>query len=176
MVDAQYLAWFMEEFDYADTLTWCRTTSPEGALAVYGVTTDQTGPANLSELNEFRLVAGQVGNGTLLIQPNGCPSRSTLTALAQRGPCLSVQWSDTAPPGVTYAQDGRIVASFDPFDREAFAAPDPDSVERWITTTPAESDIWDDDWALAALMTAEALCEGTVDEEWARAAHVGVRP
>ncbi|GIH22108.1 hypothetical protein Aph01nite_04180 [Acrocarpospora phusangensis] len=91
------------------------------------------------------------------------------------GSCLSVQWSDTAPPGVTYVADGRIVASFDPFDREVFAAPDPDVVERWIASSAAGGDMWDDDWALAVLVTAEALCEGAVGEAWIQATHVGVR-
>ncbi len=92
--------------------------------------------AALGELPEFHLVAGHLARGTLVIQANGCPTDDTLTALTQSGPCLSVQWSDFAPPGVVYGTEGQIVVSFD--DREAFAAPDWDSVERWGAAPRAE--------------------------------------
>lgn len=176
MADARYLARFSEWFDdYATTLTWCRAASPEDVLTVCGVTMEQREPAHLADLYELRLLAGRLGNGTLLIESNSCTTRDTLTAIAQYGPCLSVQWSDFAPPGVTYAANGRIVVSFDPFDREDFVTPDPDSVEEWISTSLAGSDMWNNDWPLAVLVTAEALCEGVVDEEWVRATHMGVR-
>ncbi|MEU7746814.1 hypothetical protein [Nonomuraea sp. NPDC049158] len=110
----------------------------------------------------------------LVIQPNGCPSDDTLIALAQHGPCLSVQWSDTAPPGVTYISEGQVVASFDPFDQESDPVPDDGSVQRWIASTPAGQEMWDEDWALATLITAEALCQSAVDDEWVRATHVAV--
>jgi hypothetical protein len=174
MADAQYLEWFEERFRDVDTLTWCSTMSFHDVLAAYGMRAEQAQPAGLAERNEFRLLAGPLGSGMLVIQPTGCPADEVLASLAQQGPCLSVQWSDSAPPGITYLSEGRVVTYFDPFDWEFHPIPDYDSVVRWIAATPAGQAIWEEDWGLATLITAEALCQGAVDEEWVRAAHIAV--
>ncbi|GAA1271013.1 hypothetical protein GCM10009677_24830 [Sphaerisporangium rubeum] len=174
MIDAQYLEWFNEQFDYADTLTWCTTTSLHDVLAAYDMQAEHAQPGHLDDLYEFRLFAGRLVHGTLVVQPNGCPTREALLALAQHGPCLSVQWSDTAPPGVTYLDKGQVIAFFDPFHREFHPVPDYASVERWIAATPAGQGMWDEDWALATIITAEALFQGAVDEEWVQATHTAV--
>lgn len=174
MADAEYLAWFNEKFDYADTLIWCPAASPDDVLAAYELEANQAQLATIDELVDFRLVVGRLGSGSFVIQPNGCPGDSTLLALAQHGPCLSVQWSDTAPPGIAYLSDRRLVASFDPFEPELDPKPDIDHVESWISATPAGSKIWEEDWALAVLITAEALSSEVIDEEWVHASHFGV--
>ncbi|MBB4913498.1 hypothetical protein [Streptosporangium saharense] len=174
MIDDKYLTWFNDEFGYVDGLTWCSATSPHDVLAAYGVAATEAEPTTLALLPELRLLVGRLGKGTLVIQPNGCPTNDVLRPLAQYGPCLSVHWSDTTPPGITYVTGEKPAIFFDPFDWEFIPEPDIESVNKWISATPAGYDTWKDDWARAALITAESLFGEKVDEKWVRASHTGV--
>ncbi|WP_214108293.1 hypothetical protein [Acrocarpospora catenulata] len=171
MIDDEYLARFEDWFGNADTLTWCATTSLADVLNAYGVAADQVRTGEISFLDEFRLFVGKLGNGTLVVQSNGYPKDDVLSALSLSGPCLSVGWSDTTPPGVSYLAEGRLVVSFDPFEWDFASVPDPQSVEEWAESTAAGPEMWDDHWAVAALVTAESLCQARVDDEWVRTPH-----
>lgn len=174
MLDNDYFEWFDDQFDAALALTWCSATSLDDVLAAFNIPAEEARPATLVDIHEVRLLTGRIGKGTLVIQPNDSPTTETLTALAQHGPCLSVHWSDFVPARVSYRTRDGLVAAFDAGDWEFSSELGVESVERWVTTTPAGREIWEDNWALATLITAEALCQATVDDEWVRAVHLGV--
>ncbi|WP_111168246.1 hypothetical protein [Spongiactinospora gelatinilytica] len=175
MADARYLSWFEQWFGDADTLTWCSAASSRDVLAAYGMAAVPLETGRMTELMEWRLLAGHVGDRMLVVQTNGCPGDEVLDQLARFGPALSVQWSDTAPPAVTYLEEGQVVAAFDPFELEFNSVPDVGAVERWLAGTPAGRQMWEEDWALAVLFTAEALCGEAVDDVWVRRSHTVVR-
>ncbi|GAA2682435.1 hypothetical protein [Nonomuraea recticatena] len=174
MADAQYYEWFSNKFDYVNAFTWCSNVSPETVLAAYGIQAERAQAGTISEFDEFRILAGRLGNGVLVIQPNDYFVRATLAALSHYGPCLGVAWGDFVPPRVEYLTEGRLVTSFDPFDWDWDPAPDYASVGQWVATTPAGKELWEEDWGLATLITAEALCQAAVDDEWMQAVHLGV--
>ncbi|MEQ4726146.1 hypothetical protein [Nonomuraea sp. B19D2] len=173
MIDSAYYKWFSREFTNALALTWCSATN-DVILAAYGISPERTQSARLNSAGDLRMLIGRVGNGALIIEFSSSPADETLTALAQHGPCLSVQWSDFVPPLVSYRAKNGLVVSFDPLDWDWDPIPDYASVEQWVAATPADRETWDDNWGLATLITAEALCQAAIDDEWVQSTHIGI--
>ena len=65
------------------------------------------------------------------------------------------------------------MVKFDMSDWDWYPVPDLASVEQWIAASPAGREIWENSYGLATLITAEALCQAVVDDEWMRSVHTG---
>ncbi|MBF8194060.1 hypothetical protein ITP53_52010 [Nonomuraea sp. K274] len=174
MIDESYTRWFRGYTTNVLALTWCSATTTEDVLAAYGISPEITEPMNFLG-GDIDLLIGRLGNGTIIMDYSvDSPTPQTLPALAQYGPCLSAAWCGDVPAIVSYyAHDGRVVR-FDASERDWYPDPDLASVEQWIAATPAGTEIWDNRWSRAILITAEALLQAAIDEEWMRSTHVGV--
>ncbi|MEO3792201.1 hypothetical protein ABGB14_18475 [Nonomuraea sp. B10E15] len=174
MIDSAYLEWFSQHTSDVVVLTWCSATKIDDVLAAYGISPESAQRAYFGDWG-LRMLIGRLGNGAVIMDYSVDPTtRAALPALAQYGPCLSIQWIDDVPPLVSYRTETGLVVEFDAMDRDWDPVPDLASVERWITATPAGRETWANSWGLATLITAEALCRAAIDDEWARSAHIGV--
>ncbi|MGA5762366.1 hypothetical protein [Nonomuraea bangladeshensis] len=173
MIDESYAKWFGLHTNDVLHLVWCSATTTD-VLAAYGISPENTKPMRFQS-DDIDMLIGHLGNGTIIMDYDvDYWSRGCLPALAQYGPCLSAAWCDDAPAIVSYyAQGGRVVA-FDASFRDWYPDPDLASVEEWIAATPGGREMWDTRWDRAILMTAEALLQAAVDDEWMRSTHIGV--
>ncbi|WP_329087754.1 MULTISPECIES: hypothetical protein [unclassified Streptosporangium] len=174
MIDESYSRWFHRYTTNALALTWCSATTTDDVLAAYDISPGITEPMHFLG-GDTDMLIGRLGNGTIIIDYSvDSPTPETLSTIAQYGPCLSAAWCGDVPAIVSYyAQDGRAI-KFDASSRDWYPDPDLASVEQWIATTPAGRETWDNRWGVAVLITAEALLQAAIDEEWMRSTHVGV--
>ncbi|MFI6710655.1 hypothetical protein ACIBF7_29745 [Nonomuraea sp. NPDC050478] len=174
MIDKSYYRWFNGYTNNVLALTWCSAATTDDVLAACHIPPEITEPMKFLG-GDVDMLIGRLGTGTVILDYSvDCPTPGALPALARQGPCLRAAWCDEVPAIVSYHhQDGRMI-EFDAASRDWYPNPDLASVERWIATTPGGKESWDDRWGRAVLVTAEALVEASVDEEWMRSMHLGV--
>jgi hypothetical protein len=174
MIDESYARWFRGRTNSVLALTWSSGTTTDDVLAAYGISPKITEPMKILG-GDIDVLIGRLGNGTIIMDYSVySPTPGILPTLAQYGPCLNAAWGGDVPQIVShYAQDGRVIM-FDASSRDWRPDPDLASVEQWIATTPAGTERWDNRWGVAILITAEALLQAAIDEEWMRSTHVGV--
>ncbi|MEU6726568.1 hypothetical protein ABZ917_22950 [Nonomuraea wenchangensis] len=176
MIDESYSRWFHQHTTGVLNLTWCSATTTD-VLAAYGISPENTEPMRFWG-GDIDMLVGRLGNGTVIVDFSIDSFTSytpgALPALAQHGPCLSAAWCNDVPAMVSYyAQGGRVV-QFDASFRDWYPDPDLAAVEQWVAATPAGREIWDSRWGRAILITAEAMLQAAVDDEWMKSTHIGV--
>ncbi|YCK35220.1 hypothetical protein ACNF49_14365 [Actinomadura sp. ATCC 39365] len=183
MITSEYLDWFNQEFEDAQTLIWCATeASPRDVLVAYGTTPEGIISVQLSARDPIdypvSLLAGRIGSGILLIDRYRFDPADRLCSLSRLGQCLSVNWSDFSPDVISYADQGEILVRFDPKMRDESVAdlvyPSVAEVDRWILGTTAGRSAWNKHWPTAFLETAESLVGASVDPAWTELLHLGV--
>lgn len=174
MIDNSYSSWLYEYTSNVLLFTWCSAATTEDVLAACDISREIAEPMEFLG-DDIDILIGRLGNGTVIMDYSvDYFTPRALPALAQYGPCLSAAWCDEVPAIVSYYTDAGRVVRFDASDRDWDPEPNLASVERWIAVTPGGTEVWDNRWRRAILLTAEALLQATIDEEWMRSTHVGV--
>ncbi|MFC5828726.1 hypothetical protein [Nonomuraea insulae] len=174
MIDSTYSKWFRQQTRLVVDLTWCSATKIDDVLAAYGISPESTQPARFLA-DDVDMLIGRLGKGTVIMDYRvDSVTEGALPILAQYGPCLSAVWIDEAPALVSYRTESGLVVKFDMSDWDWYPVPDLASVEQWIAASPAGRETWENSYGLATLITAEALCQAVVDDEWMRSVHTGV--
>ncbi|MEV4802789.1 hypothetical protein AB0K18_22485 [Nonomuraea sp. NPDC049421] len=174
MIDSTYYEWFRLRTRLVVDLTWCSATKIDDVLAAYDISPESTQPARCNA-DDVDMCIGRLGNGTVIMDYRvDSVTEGALPILAQYGPCLSAVWTDDAPALISYWTESGLVVKFDRRDWDWYPVPDFASVERWIAAGPAGREIWANRCGLATLITAEALCQAVVDDDWMRSVHIGV--
>ncbi|SEH04140.1 hypothetical protein SAMN05444920_1682 [Nonomuraea solani] len=174
MIDDSYSNWFHQYTSNILLLTWCSAATTEDVLAACGISPEITEPMNFLG-GDIDMLIGRLGNGTIIMDYNvDYFTPRALPTLAQYGPCLSAAWCDEVPAIVSYYTHAGRLVRFDASERDWYPDPNLASVEQWIAATPAGTEAWDNRWRRAILITAEALLQAAIDEEWMRSTHVGV--
>ncbi|MFB4290748.1 hypothetical protein ACBI99_24105 [Nonomuraea sp. ATR24] len=174
MIDSTYYEWFRLQTGLVVDLTWCSATKVDDVLAAYDISPESTQPARFNA-DDVDMFIGRLGKGTVIMDYRvDSVTEGALPILAQYGPCLSVVWIDEAPALLSYRTESGLVVRFDMTDWDWYPDPDLASVEQWIAASPAGRETWENRCGLATLITAEALCQAVVDEEWMRSVHTGV--
>ncbi|MEO3876800.1 hypothetical protein ABGB18_49325 [Nonomuraea sp. B12E4] len=174
MIDSTYREWFRLRTQLVVDLTWCSATKIDDVLAAYGISPESTQPARFNA-DDVDMLIGRLGKGTVIMDYRvDSVTEGALPILAQYGPCLSAVWIDEAPALVSYRTENGLVVKFDMSDWDWYPVPDLASVEQWIAASPAGRETWENSYGLATLITAEALCQAVVDDEWMRSVHTGV--
>ncbi|MFB9678333.1 hypothetical protein [Streptosporangium vulgare] len=174
MIDSTYRDWFYLRTRLVVNLTWCSATKIDDVLAAYAISPESTQPARFLA-DDVDMFIGRLGKGTVIMDYRvDSTTDQALPILAQYGPCLSATWIDDAPAMVSYRTESGLVVEFDMLEWDWYPVPDLASVEQWIAASPAGRETWENSCGLATLITAEALCQAVVDDEWMRSVHTGV--
>ncbi|MEV4225452.1 hypothetical protein [Nonomuraea sp. NPDC049725] len=163
-------------------ITWCTDATLDDVLALYSDGWNLPVTATFGEADEAAhfgiedgvpvLFAGALGHGVVLMEPGlPCVGTDERIRLSSAGRCLDVGWSDFGPPFVTYREKGRVVVSFEGTGWEYDATPDQETVERWMSATPAGLKGWQTNYGTASLMTAEAIMGAPMNEQWLAREH-----
>ncbi|MER6827292.1 DUF6461 domain-containing protein [Streptosporangium sp. NPDC000563] len=115
------------------------------------------------------VLAGRLGDWVLAIEPNGFQGSrlNVLANLSRDGRALSVFWNASGDAQIAYAEQGRVLATVDPFDPEGVEGEEPERLTAWIEALP-----FDDDWKVAALAMGELLTGQRLGNDWLTADHL----
>lgn len=111
------------------------------------------------------LVASE-GDWTVIVEPTSCRGGNSdlLAYLSDDGEALNIFWTVNHLAYLSYAADGREVASFEPLDPESVGG-SPVALA-WLNGLSVTSEQWQEDWKAASFAVGEELSGIHLDRIW----------
>jgi hypothetical protein len=164
-------------------LTWVKDKAVADIVHEFGGEVEEVAEGNFNDLyegyeceeGERVVLISRFPGWSLIVEFNGYlgDGADVLRSLSSPGAALSLGWTIELDAGFSYAENGRILASFDPV-RQGTDVADSEYLI-WASALGVTPEEWREDWMAAAFAVAERLSGIRIDGDWKEGTYLLLR-